>query len=85
MCFKVLIFISALASSDPKNSVVLNKHMCVWEGGGRVFFFYFLQSVPDPTDMLTTLNSILQFLKPHISKSKTCLEILVKKILQMAP
>ena len=83
MCFKVLIFISALASSDPKNSVVLNKHMCMWEGG-RVFF-YFLQSVPDPTDMLTTLNSILQFLKPHISKSKTCLEILVKKILQMAP
>ena len=42
MCFKVLIFISALASSDPKNSVVLNKHMCVWEGGGGGFFFFLL-------------------------------------------
>ena len=32
-----------------------------------------------PTDMLTTSDSILQFLKPHIPKSKTCFEILVKR------
>jgi len=32
-----------------------------------------------PTDMLTTSDSIFYFLKPHISKSKTCFEILVKK------
>ena len=38
-----------------------------------------------PIDMLTTSDSILQFLKPHISKSKTCFENLVKKIFQMAP
>ena len=30
--------------------------------------------------MLTTSDSILQFLKPHISKSKTCLKNLVKKL-----
>ena len=29
--------------------------------------------------MLTTSDSIFYFLKPHISKSKTCFEILVKK------
>ena len=29
--------------------------------------------------MLTTSDSILKFLKPHISKSKTCFETLVKK------
>ena len=32
-----------------------------------------------PTDMLTTSDPILQFLKPHISKSKTCFEKFVKK------
>ena len=34
-----------------------------------------------PTDMLTTSDSILQFLNPHIPKYKTCFEILVKKLL----
>ena len=38
-----------------------------------------------PTDMLTTSDSIFYLLKPHISKSKTCFEILEKKIFQMAP
>ena len=32
-----------------------------------------------PTDMLTSSDSIFYFLKPHISKSKTCFETLVKK------
>ena len=32
-----------------------------------------------PTNMLTTSNSIFHFLKPHISKSKTCFENPVKK------
>ena len=32
-----------------------------------------------PTQMGTTSDSIFYFLKPHISKSKTCLKILVKK------
>ena len=32
-----------------------------------------------PTDMLTTSDSILKFLKPHISKNKPCFEILVNK------
>ena len=33
-----------------------------------------------PTDILTNLNSILHFLKPHIPKSKTSFENLVKNI-----
>ena len=32
-----------------------------------------------PIDMLTSSDSILQILKPHIPKGKTCFEILVKK------
>ena len=32
-----------------------------------------------PTNMLTTSDSIFYFLKPDMSKSKTCFEILVKK------
>ena len=32
-----------------------------------------------PTNMLTTSDSILQILKSHMSKSKTCFEILMKK------
>ena len=32
-----------------------------------------------PTDMETHLDPILQFLKPHISKSKTSFEKFVKK------
>ena len=32
-----------------------------------------------PTDILTTSDAILQFLKPHISKSKTCFKKFVKK------
>ena len=33
-----------------------------------------------PTNILTISDSILQFLKPYISKSKTCLKILMKNI-----
>ena len=32
-----------------------------------------------PTQLLTTSDSIFYFSKPHVSKSKTCFEILVKK------
>ena len=53
-----------------------------------IFLFMMLHQImytECPTDMLTISDSILQFLKPHISKSKTCFENLVKKIFQIAP
>ena len=44
-----------------------------------ILLSYCKTSTGCPIDMLTTSDPILQFLKPHISKSKTCFEKFVKK------
>ena len=92
--FCSLIYLSSLCNLTGLSSLIFSKTSWSWwfdhqwHQNDQCRFFFVEWIIKNlnfhwytgcPIDMLTTSDPILQFLKPHILKSKTCFKKFVKK------